>query len=65
MRFFLALFLWGLIGGGLLIGWYAISLPNLSDLQYAGQRKAAVQILAYDGTLLARYGGVHGQPTLI
>lgn len=65
MRFFLALFLWGLIGGGLLIGWYAISLPNLSDLQYAGQRKAAVQILAHDGTLLARYGGVHGQPTLI
>ena len=54
-----------LIGGGLLIGWYAISLPNLADLRDAGQRKAVVRILADDGTLLARYGGVHGRPVLI
>ncbi len=54
-----------MIGGGLLIGWYAISLPRLADLRDAGQRKAAVRILAEDGTLLARYGSVHGQPILI
>jgi penicillin-binding protein 1A len=65
LRFFLTLFLWGVIGAGVLIGWYAISLPNLSDLQDAAQRKAAVRILAHDGTLLARYGSVHGRPILL
>ncbi|MGY9106366.1 MAG: transglycosylase domain-containing protein, partial [Alphaproteobacteria bacterium] len=39
-----------------------LSLPDTASLENASQRKAGIHILARDGTLLARYGSVYGEP---
>lgn len=53
--------LWGLIALGVVIGWHAVHLPDLANLDDAAHRQAVVRVLAEDGTPLARYGGLHGK----
>jgi penicillin-binding protein 1A len=62
LRFLVAAALWGLIFAGVIIAWHALSLPDTASLENASQRKAGIHILARDGTLLARYGSVYGEP---
>ena len=51
--------IWGLIAFGLLMGWYALDLPNPTDL--ASERRPGVSIVTEDGTVLANYGELHGE----
>jgi penicillin-binding protein 1A len=53
--------LWMLIVGSCLLGYFALTLPDTSDLGRAA-RRPSVTILAADGTVLATYGQLFGQP---
>jgi len=44
------------------VAWYAYDLPDIARLDRAGIRKPVVTVEAMDGSVLARYGQVHGQP---
>ncbi len=51
--------IWCAIALALLLGWYALDLPNPSDL--ASERRPGVAIVAQNGTVLANYGELHGE----
>jgi penicillin-binding protein 1A len=51
---------WLVLGMAGLVAWYARDLPDIADLEKAGVRKPIVTVLASDGSVVARYGEVHG-----
>ncbi len=52
---------WALLGFAAIVAWYARDLPDIADLEKATTRKPTVTVLAADGSVIARYGEVHGQ----
>ncbi|MBV9151914.1 MAG: transglycosylase domain-containing protein, partial [Alphaproteobacteria bacterium] len=61
VRFAILLLLWaGILGGGA-IAYFALTLPDTSQLGIA-QRRPTVTILAGDGTNLANLGDLFGRP---
>src|SRR5579884_2904549 len=62
VRFGLLLLLWGMILGGGAIGYFALTLPDTSNLGI-GERRPSVTILADDGSLVATFGDLFGQPS--
>jgi penicillin-binding protein 1A len=55
------IFLWMLIVGVLVLGYFALTLPDTGELTRA-ERRSSVTILAADGSLLTTYGDLFGQP---
>src|SRR6516162_6100658 len=55
------LLLWAAIIGGGVLGYFALTLPDTSDLTRA-ERRPSVTILAADGSLLTTFGDLFGQP---
>src|SRR5712671_231729 len=53
--------LWTAILGAVVLGYFALTLPDTSELTRA-QRRPSVTILAADGGLLTTYGDLFGQP---
>jgi penicillin-binding protein 1A len=53
--------LWLLIGTAGCVGYFALTLPDTSDLTHAG-RRPSVTILADDGSVLDTYGDLFGRP---
>src|SRR5713226_4639604 len=61
VRLGILLLLWTAIIGGGVLGYFALTLPDTSDLTRAERRPSAT-ILAADGSLLATFGDLFGQP---
>ena len=57
----LLLFLWAAILVGVVLGYFALTLPDTSELTRA-ERRPSITILASDGSLLTTYGDLYGQP---
>jgi penicillin-binding protein 1A len=57
----LLLFLWGSIIGGGLLAYFAMTLPDTGQLTVA-ERRPSVTILAADGSQIASFGDLFGQP---
>ena len=55
------LLLWTAIIGGGVLGFFALTLPDTSELTRA-ERRPSVTVLAADGSLLATFGDLFGQP---
>jgi len=55
------LLLWAVIIGGGVLGYFALTLPDTSQLTVAERRPSAT-ILAADGSLLTTFGDLFGQP---
>jgi penicillin-binding protein 1A len=53
--------LWGLIVGGGVIGYFAMTLPDTSRLAVA-ERRPTLTILAADGSVVATFGDLFGRP---
>ena len=51
---------WLVLGAAAVIAWYARDLPDIADLERATIRKPIVTVLAADGSVVARYGDIHG-----
>ncbi len=54
------LLLWTAIIGSVLLGYFALTLPDTSELTNAERRPSAT-ILAADGSLLTTFGDLFGQ----
>ncbi len=52
---------WGGVGLSAILGYFALTLPDTSQLKSAA-RRPSVTILAEDGTLLATFGDLFGEP---
>jgi penicillin-binding protein 1A len=52
---------WAVLGVAAVVAWYARDLPDIADLEKAGIRKPTVTVLAVDGSVIARYGEIHGE----
>ncbi|MBV9554016.1 MAG: PBP1A family penicillin-binding protein, partial [Alphaproteobacteria bacterium] len=61
LRLAVLLFLWAAIIGGGGIGYFALTLPDTDQLT-AAERRPSVTILAADGSILATFGDLFGQP---
>ncbi|HEY1506788.1 MAG TPA: PBP1A family penicillin-binding protein [Stellaceae bacterium] len=61
LRYALLVGLWCFIGGMGVIGFFALTLPDTGDLT-AAQRKPSITLLAGDGTMIATYGDLFGEP---
>jgi penicillin-binding protein 1A len=61
LRIAVLLLLWMAILGGGVLGYFALTLPDTSDLTKA-ERRPSITILAADGTLLTTFGDLFGQP---
>jgi penicillin-binding protein 1A len=57
----LLVFLWAAIFGGGTIAYFALTLPDTNQLMTA-ERRPSVTILADDGSILATFGDLFGQP---
>ncbi len=57
----LLLLLWTAIVGSVVLGYFALTLPDTGELTRA-ERRPSVTILASDGSLLTTYGDLFGQP---
>src|SRR5579863_978850 len=57
----LLVFLWGLIVGGGALTYFALTLPDTNQLT-AAERRPSVTILANDGSTIATFGDLFGQP---
>jgi penicillin-binding protein 1A len=57
----LLLLLWGVIVACVVIGYFALTLPDTSELTRA-ERRPSVTVLAADGSLLTTFGDLFGQP---
>ena len=57
----LLVFLWGLIVGGAAVAYFALTLPDTKQLTIA-ERRPSVTILADDGSTIATFGDLFGQP---
>jgi len=55
------LLLWIAILGGVFVGYFALTLPDTSELTRA-ERRPSVTILAADGSLLTTFGDLFGRP---
>ncbi|HMD64465.1 MAG TPA: PBP1A family penicillin-binding protein [Stellaceae bacterium] len=55
------LLLWMAIIGGIVLGYFALTLPDTGELTRA-ERRPSVTILAIDGSLLTTFGDLFGQP---
>ncbi len=53
--------LWAMILGGGVLTYFALTLPSTNDLAVA-ERRPSVTLLAADGTLLATFGDLYGEP---
>ena len=60
-RIAVLLLLWAVIIGGGVLGYFALTLPDTSQLT-AAERRPSVTILAADGSLLTTFGDLFGQP---
>jgi penicillin-binding protein 1A len=60
-RFALLLLLWAAIVGGGALGYFVMTLPDTNQLTTA-ERKPSVTILASDGSIIATFGDLFGQP---
>jgi penicillin-binding protein 1A len=60
-RIAILLVLWAVIIGGGVLGYFSLTLPDTSQLTVA-ERRPSVTILAADGSLLATFGDLFGQP---
>lgn len=58
-RFLVASALFAFAGGLLLLSWFCYDLPDTSQVQPLNN-KPSITILAHDGTMIARYGGLKG-----
>jgi penicillin-binding protein 1A len=61
LKIVVLLSLWVAIFGGIMVGYFALTLPATSELTRA-ERRPSVTILAADGSLLTTYGDLFGQP---
>src|SRR6266851_9895688 len=61
VRLGILLLLWAAIIGGIVLGYFALTLPDTSELTRAERRPSAT-ILAADGSLLTTFGDLFGQP---
>ncbi len=61
LRFIVLAALWCCIAGMGVIGFFALTLPDTGDLA-AVQRKPSITLLANDGSLIATYGDLFGEP---
>jgi len=57
----LLLFLWGVILGGGALAYFALTLPDTNQLTVA-ERRPSVTVLAEDGSIIATFGDLFGQP---
>ena len=53
--------LWLVIAVSLVLGYFALTLPSTADIS-VGERRPSVTLLAADGSLLATYGDLFGEP---
>jgi penicillin-binding protein 1A len=53
--------LWALILGGAALAYFALTLPDTNDLAVA-ERRPSVTLLAADGSLVATFGDLFGEP---
>ncbi len=60
LRFGVLTCLWCFIAGLIVLGYFALTLPDTNELA-AAQRKPSITLLAGDGTLLATYGDLFGE----
>jgi penicillin-binding protein 1A len=60
-RFLLIAALWCFVAGMGVIGFFALTLPDTSDLSLA-QRKPSITLLAGDGSMIATFGDLFGEP---
>ncbi len=56
--------IWVVIAVGGMLGWYALQLPPIGQLEDA-TRRPGVTVLASDGSLLANYGDLYGAPLAV
>ncbi|MGD9617070.1 MAG: transglycosylase domain-containing protein [Alphaproteobacteria bacterium] len=61
LRLSVLLFLWGLIIGGGVLGYFALTLPDTSQLASA-ERRPSVTVLAEDDSLIGSFGDLFGKP---
>jgi penicillin-binding protein 1A len=61
LRFVLLAGLWCFIAGLGVIGFFALTLPDTGELT-AAQRKPSITLVASDGSLIATYGDLFGEP---
>jgi penicillin-binding protein 1A len=61
LRLGLLLLLWAMILGGGTIAYFALTLPDTNQLTVA-ERRPSVTILADDGSIIATFGDLFGQP---
>ena len=52
---------WGIVGLGAMVAWYAYDLPDV-DRALAASRRPTVTIVAADGSVLAKLGDLYGTP---
>ncbi|TAL34848.1 MAG: PBP1A family penicillin-binding protein [Alphaproteobacteria bacterium] len=64
LRLGLVLSLWGFAGLAVIIGWCAWDLPSVSQIK-PFEVQHSITILAADGTLIARYGGLKGDSVTV
>jgi len=53
--------LWGVILLGAVIAWFALTLPPINDID-AAWRRPSLTLLGSDGSLIATYGDLFGEP---
>lgn len=63
-RHFLKIALWGMVAACVMMGWLLYDLPNADDVKPL-ETQAGITVLANDGTLIARYGGMRGDTVLV
>src|SRR4051794_2426076 len=63
-RLGLLLFLWCAILGGAVLAYFAFTLPDTSQLGI-GERRPSITILAQDGSTLATFGDIFGEPVTL
>src|SRR5579859_8102856 len=56
--------LWGVVLLGLMLGYFALTLPSTADLTVA-ERRPSITVLALDGSLIATYGDLFGEPVRV
>src|ERR1700722_11213354 len=61
LKIALLVFLWVMILGGGALGYFALTLPDTDQLTVA-ERRPSVTVLAEDGSLIATFGDLFGQP---
>ncbi len=61
LRWGLIAALWGVIVLGVGIGYFALTLPSTADLTLA-ERRPSLTVVAADGSLIATYGDLFGEP---